>query len=39
MGIRNYLIERGVYIVKQNKKYSLNKVLTDVAKKKSLINK
>ena len=33
MGIRNYLVKKGVYIVKQNKKYSLSKVLIDVANK------
>ena len=33
MGIRNYLVKKEVYIIKQNKKYSLNKVLTDVANK------
>ena len=34
MGIRNYLVKREVYIIKQDKKYSLSKVLTDVANKK-----
>ena len=34
MGIRKYLVKRGVYVVKQNKRYSLGKVLTDVANKK-----
>jgi len=33
MGIRKYLIKRGVYIVKQDKRYSLGKVLTDIANK------
>jgi len=33
MGIRKYLVKRGVYIVKQDKRYSLSKVLTDVANK------
>jgi len=33
MGIRRYLVKRGVYIVKQDKRYSLGKVLTDVANK------
>ena len=31
MGIRQYLVKRGVYVVKQDKRYSLGKVLTDVA--------
>ena len=34
MGIRNYLIKRGVYIVKQDKRYSLSKVLIDITNKK-----
>ena len=33
MGIRYYLVKRGVYIAKQNKKYSFSKVLTDIANK------
>jgi len=33
MEIRKYLVKRGVYIVKQDKRYSLGKVLTDVANK------
>jgi len=33
MGIRKYLVKRGVYIIKQDKRYSLGKVLTDVANK------
>jgi len=33
MGIRKYLVKRGVYIIKQDKRYSLSKVLTDVANK------
>jgi len=33
MGIRKYLVKRGVYIVKQDKRYSLSKVLMDVANK------
>jgi len=33
MGIHKYLVKRGVYIVKQDKRYSLSKVLTDVANK------
>ena len=30
MGIYNYLVKRGVYIIKQDKRYSLSKILTDV---------
>ena len=33
MGIRKYLVKKGVYIIKQDKRYSLSKVLTDVANK------
>jgi len=33
IGIRKYLVKRGVYVVKQDKRYSLSKVLTDVANK------
>ena len=33
MGIRNYLVKKGVYIIKQDKRYSLSKVLTDVTNK------
>ena len=33
MGIRKYLVKRGVYIVKQDKRYSLSKVLTDIVNK------
>ena len=33
MGIRQYLVKRGVYIIKQDKRYFLSKVLTDVANK------
>ena len=33
MRIREYLVKRGVYVVKQDKRYSLGKVLTDVANK------
>ena len=34
MGIRNYLVKREVYIIKQNKKYSFSKVITDITNKK-----
>ena len=30
MGIRNYLVKRGVYIAKYNNRYLLNRVLMDV---------
>jgi len=33
MRIREYLVKREVYIIKQDKRYSLSKVLTDVANK------
>jgi len=33
MRIREYLVKRGVYIVKQDKRYSLGKVLTDITNK------
>ena len=33
MGIYKYLVKRGVYVVKQDKRYSLSKVLTDVTNK------
>ena len=33
MGIHNYLVKRGVYTIKQNKRYSLNKILTDIINK------
>jgi len=33
MGIYKYLVKRGVYVVKQDKRYSLSKVLMDVANK------
>ena len=32
-GIRYYLIKRGVYIAKQDKRYPLSKVLTDITNK------
>jgi len=34
MEIRKYLVKRGVYVIKQDKKYSLSKVLTDITNKK-----
>ena len=34
MGICNYLVKKGVYIVKQDKRYSLSKVLMDIINKK-----
>ena len=30
MGIRNYLVKRGVYIAKYSNRYLLGKVLTDI---------
>jgi len=33
MGIRKYLVKRGVYIIKQDKRYSLSKVLMDITNK------
>jgi len=33
IGIRKYLVKRGVYIIKQDKRYSLSKVLTDIINK------
>jgi hypothetical protein len=33
MGIGNYLVKRGVYIIKQDKRYSINKILTDITNK------
>ena len=34
MGICKYLVKRGVYIIKQDKRYSLGKVLTNIANEK-----
>jgi len=33
MGICKYLVKKGVYIIKQDKRYSLSKVLTDITNK------
>ena len=33
MGIYSYLVKRGVYIIKQDKRYSFSKVLMDIANK------
>jgi len=33
MGIYKYLVKKGVYIIKQDKRYSLSKVLTDITNK------
>jgi len=33
IGIHKYLVKRGVYVIKQDKRYSLSKVLTDITNK------
>ena len=36
MGIRNYLIKRGVYVAKHSNRYLLNRVLMDIFLKEEL---